>query len=196
MRYLLFEREQVNKTYLIHHGIKGQKWGDRQAAWYPIDEYKKAQKNNKKAERYRSNSMKLNLKSQAIVEKSAKKGIERYTNKAAKASDERKKNKYTRIANDYKKEATYKTNALKKEYDVLSKMTVDDLLADRSVVMKSGAKEVAMRKLFGATTMAIAEYNQYVKPLKKTGKYQVYNSVARDQQLHSRIGEKDAIKMY
>ena len=36
-----------NKTYLIHHGIKGQKWGVRQAAWYPIAEYKAAKKYKK-----------------------------------------------------------------------------------------------------------------------------------------------------
>jgi hypothetical protein len=41
----------MNKTYLIHHGIKGQKWGDRQAEWYPIDEYKAAQNRDLKRDK-------------------------------------------------------------------------------------------------------------------------------------------------
>lgn len=29
----------MNATYLVHHGVQGQKWGVRKAEWYPIDEY-------------------------------------------------------------------------------------------------------------------------------------------------------------
>lgn len=35
-------------SYLAHHGIKGQKWGERNAVWYPIDEYLASMKNKKK----------------------------------------------------------------------------------------------------------------------------------------------------
>ena len=37
----------VTEKSLSHHGVKGQKWGERNAEWYPIDAYKKHLRNAK-----------------------------------------------------------------------------------------------------------------------------------------------------
>ena len=42
----------ITEESLSHHGIKGQKWGERNAEWYPIDDYKKHLRNAKDKTKY------------------------------------------------------------------------------------------------------------------------------------------------
>lgn len=42
----------VMEESLSHHGVKGQKWGERNAEWYPIDAYKKHLRNTKDKTKY------------------------------------------------------------------------------------------------------------------------------------------------
>ena len=42
----------VTEKSLSHHGVKGQKWGERNAEWYPIDAYKKHLRNAKDKTKY------------------------------------------------------------------------------------------------------------------------------------------------
>ena len=42
----------VTEESLSHHGVKGQKWGERNAEWYPIDAYKKHLRNTKDKTKY------------------------------------------------------------------------------------------------------------------------------------------------
>ena len=42
----------VTEESLSHHGVKGQRWGERNAEWYPIDAYKKHLQNTKDKTKY------------------------------------------------------------------------------------------------------------------------------------------------
>ena len=137
----------MNKTYLIHHGIKGQKWGDRQAEWYPIDEYKAAQKRDdrlsnrqkKEANKYRRQEITKNSKKQNTL------------NDDKKAYDKAIKNKQTAKANELWKNMYTKQKLLDAEFSYLSYASYADLLDDKKLYKKDKNEE-AIRKLTGITS--------------------------------------------
>ena len=63
---------------LEHHGIKGQKWGVRNAEWYPIDAYRKAKgivvdaANSNTAKAIKSGTATAAKKTAEVTKKSAK----------------------------------------------------------------------------------------------------------------------------
>ena len=196
----------MNKTYLIHHGIKGQKWGDRQAEWYPIDEYKAAQKRdktqekkNKKAENWRKNALKKNQRQRNIVDRRDDKQIEKFKKQANKdiekinnTTDSNKKAKLiskqlekTDIENRTLASNRQRRERLEQEFKVLNKMSVDELLDDRNTTMKRS------QAINFYTRLSSAPRDEYQKSLMEKNRVNVYDNLLDDQMLRRRIGELD-----
>ena len=147
----------MNKTYLIHHGIKGQKWGDRQAEWYPIDEYKAAQNRDlkrdkaiaKKEDRLSNRQKKeANKYRRQEITKNSKK--QNTLNDDKKAYDKAKTNKQTAKANELWGTMYTKQKLLEAEFSYLSYASCADLLADKKLYKKDKNMET-IQKLTGVS---------------------------------------------
>lgn len=97
--------------YLVHHGIQGQKWGDRNGPPYPLD-YSAYSKEEKKLNKYKEkHEKKIDKRYDKKINKSEKK-IEKYSGKIEKAKEKNKDvEKLERLQNKYeyiKRNSEYK----------------------------------------------------------------------------------------
>lgn len=98
--------------YLEHHGIKGQKWGVRNAEWYPIEAYRKAK--GIVVEAANSNTAKA-VKSGA--KKTAEETVKVSKKAAAKASEIHEKNKAKKQARKEAAEVKRQAKEVKRQED-------------------------------------------------------------------------------
>lgn len=98
--------------YLEHHGIKGQKWGVRNAEWYPIEAYRKAK--GIVVEASNSNTAKA-VKSGA--KKAAEETVKITKKAAAKASEINEKNKARKVSKRQAAEVKRQEREVKRQED-------------------------------------------------------------------------------